>query len=447
MTGFLEVMRRAIRWLLVILCPAATATAREVPSFLIVLADDLGRDAVGYTGAHPDAPPTPNLDRLAAECVRFRRAYASPLCSPTRGMLITGRLPWRTGVGNVIQSKDTGGGLDLDADTIAHALGPAWRRVVLGKWHLSHYLQIPADPPAALGFDAFRGSWFNLNPGGQSYWRWWKSDGAADAPHLVYATTDTVDDAVRELRAGTAPLFLLVHLHAPHSPFHAAPADLAGPPGGDRTPDLFATMVEAMDRELGRLLTELEASAYADETWVFFLGDNGTPQAAVRPPSDPRKAKTTVYEGGIRVPLVVRGPGTRPADVEGPVMVTDLYSTIAELAGVASRTPDSVSMVPWLLGTAGPRRDHVYVETFGPYFSSKPFWWKRAVVEERYKLIDYNDPPSTPERPDELYDLLLDPEEEHDALAGGPDGLEGDLRRAYLRLRRRLDAQGGGLYD
>jgi arylsulfatase A-like enzyme len=417
---------------------AAAAVAQSPPSFVILLADDLGVDGVGYMNAHPKPPPTPRLDQLASEGVVFRRAYVSPLCSPTRACMLTGLDAWRTGVG--VNVTKNGAGLDLGSQTICHDLGDGWRSVMLGKWHLSPESDAPDDPPRALGFDDYRGTWRNLSANHQTYWRWWKMIDQVEQPHHVYTTTDNIDDAVEELQTGTKPLFLVVSLNAPHAPWHEAPAHLASPPPTQSPPDLYLSAIEAMDTELGRLLDELAQSTYAASTWVFFMGDNGSPSEVVRPPMRPDRVKGSVYEGGIHVPLIVRGPTTTPRVVDDLVQGTDLYATITELAGVHTGTPDSTSFVPVLRGEPG-TRDHAYLEMFGPWWAITPNWWKRAVVGQRWKLIEYaNDP-------DELYDLSLDPQELRNALEHGPGALTGEARRAYAWLKARMDAEGGSVFD
>ena len=424
---------------LFLLCTLSSVLLSQTPpSFVILLADDLGVDGVGYMHAHPHPPKTPRIDALAAEGIVFQRAYVSPLCSPTRACLLTGRNGWRTGIG--VNVPKVGGGIDLTVDTVAHALGPAWRRVMIGKWHLSPESAAVDDPPLALGFDEYRGTWRNLSSRHQTYWRWWKMIDQVEEPHHVYATTDNIDDAIQELRTAQQPLFLLVSLNAPHSPWHEAPPDLASPPPSQSPPDLYLSMIEALDTEIGRLLDELDAGPYADSTWVFFMGDNGSPSAVVRPPMRPDRVKDSVYEGGIHVPLIVRGPHTTHREVSDLVQGTDLFATITELGGVPASAPDSISFVPVLRGEKG-AREYAYSEMFGPWWAHPPNWWRRAVIGPRWKLIEYSG------APDEMYDLFEDPREERNALEHGPEGLSGDARRAYAWLKARMQSEGGGIFD
>ena len=428
--------------LITLVCLALPVLGQDRPSFVILLADDLGVDGVGYTGAHPDPPPTPHIDQLAQESVVFTRAYVNPLCSPTRAMLLTGLDVWRTKIG--VNVKHTGGGgLDLDTTTIMDVLGPEYRKVMLGKWHLSTNEDLPLDPPTGLGFDHFAGTWRNLSVP-QTYWRWWKLAAGVESPSDNYATTDNVDDAIEELQSGTQPLFLLVSLNAPHAPWHQPPSHLSGLADSQSPPDLYKVMVEAMDTEIGRLLSALDQSSYADSTFVMFLGDNGTPAEAVRPPTRPDRVKGSLYEGGIHVPWLVRGPGVEPREVSDLIQGTDLFATVAELAQVDASTPDSISFARALRGEPG-LREHAYLEAFGPWYAQPPNFWRRAAVGERWKLIEIRLSPDEPYR--ELYDLWSDPLELRDALELGPGALTGDARRAYALLSARLHEESGDFYE
>jgi arylsulfatase A-like enzyme len=423
----------------------------DEPSFLVIVADDLGVDNVHIYGEHPVPARTPNIDQLASQGLLFRRAYANPKCSPSRGCLLTGQYAWRTGVGTAIFSTDAVGGLNTELRGLPRLLGPGYRRVHLGKWHLSDRQQIaaPTSPYLALGYDSFRGTWFNLNYIGQSYFRFLKTtDGGPNQTVNGYVTSDTVDDAVFELNNATQPLFLVVALHAPHSPFHDPPSELHGVDTSAGTDEVYyKAMVEAMDTEVGRLLAALDGSALADSTYVFFLGDNGTPRKVTTAPWDPSHAKGTAYEGGIRVPLIACGPGIQPAESDGLVSITDLFTTIVELAGgpLEACPPESVSLVPYLRGHQGSLRDFVYCETYGPNGLAPAISFQRTVRGQRYKVIEIESPLLV-NKADEMYDLLVDPLELTDLFLGGFAGLTPPLQAEYAHLRGLLDRMGPDRY-
>src|SRR5262249_14983720 len=173
----------------------------------------------------------------------------------------------------------------------------------------------------------------------------------------TYATTEQVDDAIARIQAMPEPWFLYLAFNAPHQPFHAPPPNLHtyhlfGNP--DDTPDLhFHAAIQAMDTEIGRLLSTL-SPAKRERTTIVFLGDNGTPNEAITPPFEPGKAKGTLYEGGVHVPLIVQGRGVRAPGRESDVLVNsvDLFPTVLALLGIDATTAvadgrplDGVSML------------------------------------------------------------------------------------------------------
>jgi len=401
------------------LCLAPPAEGRD--NFIIVLADDLGVDKIGvysrddlygHPGEGASPGPTPNIDQLAREGVLFRNAYANPMCSPTRAATLTGRHGFRTGIGTPGNAE-----LPLDEVILPELLGATHHIAAIGKWHLGGQL---ADHPNDSGFGRFIGTLANID----DYYSWPKTtDGVTVQGRSVYATTDNVDDAIAVINEfGSEPWFVWLAFNAPHTPFHAPPQELhsfelSGAP--TNTPvDHFEAAVEALDSELGRLLDSIPEAVLADTT-IIFVGDNGSPRRAVELPFDGRRAKGTVFEGGINVPFIVKSPHV-PAEHRGEeslalVHVVDLYDTVAEIAGVVSRAEDSVSLLPYLADPARstlPARPYVYAEQFspngeGPYTSEE-----RGIRDERYKLI-WRDGTYQ-----EFFDLEEDPFEDENLLDG-----------------------------
>ena len=356
---------------------SATSSTSSPPSNLvIVLLDDAGIDLFADWGS-PDPAPTPTLDALAATGVRFQQAYASPVCSPARAALLTGRYGRRTGVGGVIGSADAPFALPLDEVTLPELLRDApdpWTTAFVGKWHLTTLDWPDADlQPGLQGFDHHRGSIGNLgNPRrGYDYFRWRKQSDGVVGVSEVYATTDTIDDAIDLIRTMPEPWLLVLFPHAPHQPAHVPPAHLlsAPPPHDPRPRDLVKVMLEAFDTELARLLAELDL----DRTTVVVTSDNGThPEALPRP--DPDRGKGTLGELGVRVPLVVAGASVpTPGDSDALVHLVDLFPTVAELTGASSPPSiplDGHSLVPWLsdpvAGHGATARSVLYNERFQP---------------------------------------------------------------------------------
>jgi hypothetical protein len=259
---------------------------------------------------------------------------------------------------------------------------------------------------------------------GPGYQAWTRVVDGVAAPCTTYATTQAVDDALELVEGfGDAPWFVWLAFHAPHAPYHAPPAalydqalpaDVAG-----SIPQHYRAMVQAMDTELGRLLTGLDPAVRA-RTIVVLVGDNGTPTEATTAPFVPSHAKGTVYEGGVNVPLIVSGPGVaQGAECKALASTTDVYATIAELLGGApSAADDSVSLAPYLAQPEhAPLRTTVYAESFMPNGTPPYINRQRAVREARYKLVHVHKKSTLPvER--HLYDLSDDPLEVHDLLAG-----------------------------
>lgn len=417
------------------------------PSFVIVLADDMGIDNVGAYRAHPRPARTPNLDRFAGSGMLFRQAYAHPVCSPSRASLLTGRhgSDRHVRIGSILRQHHTYGGLGVDVRTLPDALGPAWRRVVLGKWHLGDRSQVLAVPthPVELGFDTHRITWFNLQSQGDTYsnFKVWREDGIVEQV-FTYATTAMVDEAIAELQDTSRPLFLYLALHAPHAPFHWPPTNLHGVDTSvDDNVRKYKAMVEALDTEFGRFLDALDASPFAGSTYVFFMGDNGTPKEVTTAPWSPDRAKTTPYEGGVHVPLLVRGPGVPAAVNDALVGITDLFATVTELAGVPAEAPESVSMVPYFRGETRSLRQMAYAERWGANGFTFASTYKRMARNHRYALVSFHD------TPDELYDLVRDPLQTTDLLSEGLRALPPELQLEYTGLRTFLDGISPGVFD
>ncbi len=372
------------------------------PNIVVILADDFGVDLMAAYGESPTPPCTPNLDELASQGLLFRNAWANPSCSPTRAALLTGRHGFRTGIGSPLGGNAM---LPLIERTLPEML-VGYDSAVVGKWHLGNQ---QGNHPNNSGFTSFAGVIGGSVP---SYTAWNKTTNGVTIPVTTYATTDTADEAIASIVTMQEPWFLYANFNAPHTPLHTPPAGLCPPPRcpssfcgspGGGPPARGKAMVEAMDTEIGRVLTHID-DLYPD-AWVFFLGDNGTSGMLSEPPFASNHAKGSVYEGGVNVPFIVRGPGVARGECAGLISVTDVFATLADLAGAdASSADDSVSMVPYFSDPTLSLRTHVYAETFPMNGSSPPIVdHDRTVRDARYKLIRRTG------QPDEFYDLALDP--------------------------------------
>ncbi|MEO0651360.1 MAG: sulfatase-like hydrolase/transferase [Planctomycetota bacterium] len=369
----------------------SSANAQNV---LVVLIDDLGADEVALYTPDANTAPTPTLEALAADGVRFENAWAMPNCSPTRATLLTGRYPTRHGVGVALPF-----GPDLPDEEVilpevyrrsAQLGGPDVATSIVGKWHL---VQLGQDivHPVTRGFSFYDGD--NLGGLGQpfSYEQWPRTiadDQGASKTSIEtgYATTVQVDAARDWIAEQAGPWFCYLALHAPHTPFHAPPAELHSYDleGLDIEQDpipFFHAMTEAADTELGRLLSEIDPAVLA-ETTVIVIGDNGTTGDVVEAPFDPTRSKGSLYRNGIRVPLIVSGnqvafPGR---EVDALVDVSDLFATSLELSGVDWQAAlpeglevDSVSLLPYVVQPfATPQRDWILSQTKAPVLDFLP---------------------------------------------------------------------------
>ncbi len=331
----------------------------QQPNVLLVIADDLGVDSLNLYSA-TDGPPTPTLDSLANTGVRFTNCWGSPTCSPARAQILTGRYGFRTGVGQV------GSVPSLSEGTIAQAFDAAgYSTACIGKWHLSDTTNGNRDNPNLMGFGHYEG---NLGGGLPDYSSWIKIENGAvvngpNNPVTNYATSETASDASDWIQQqGGNPWFCWVAFNAPHSPFHLPPNNLhTSTLSGTATDiaanprDYYLAMVEALDTEVGRLLDEMDPTVRAN-TVVVFVGDNGTPRGVLPSPRVLTGAKGTLFQGGIRIPLIVSGASivTPGRAHDGLVSLVDVFTTLLDLAGVnasfipAGAAEDSTSFAPYI---------------------------------------------------------------------------------------------------
>ena len=419
---------------------AESAPPPGPPNFLIILADDLGAERISLyeNAARPDR--TPNIVALGRNGLVFDNVWSMPACSPTRAALLTGEYPRRTGIGYVIDT-DPGGqytrrpvGLDTSAFTLPRALAAAgYASAIAGKWHLGAPRQGPSHPQD-VGFDHHSGPLRNLKNRPRGYFEWEKTVDGKTHTHDVYATTDTTNDALAFAGRLQEPWLIVVSYNAPHKPAHVPPAPLHTYQGlktarQDRA-TAFRAMVEAMDTEIGRLLSGV--AEY--DPFVIFLGDNGTPGwVPVEVKGTPR-GKGTILEAGVHVPFIVKhssivSPGRR---VEAITSITDIFATLVEVSGAEiapGRMPrDSVSFAPHLRSaSAPPVRDWMFTEIFWPNGEGPYRKYIQAVRDQRYKLVRK----SILEH--DFYDLLTDPR------GVSPRPPEPDEVETYLRLWQMFD--------
>jgi len=437
------------------------AHAANKPNIVFILADDMGWTDLGCYGT--DLYETPNLDRLATEGVRFTDAYAMPVCSPTRAALLTGRHAarvhmtiWSEGSLKGPKQRKLLQGVSLHSlphteTTLARHLQKAgYLTALVGKWHLGD-----ADHfPETHGFDVNIGGTHWGAP--QTYW--WPYSGSGRfgsdfryVPHLEfgepgeYLTDRLTDEALRIIdRAGDRPFFLYLSHHAPHTPIEAKVDDVKYfeaklRPGLHHKNAVYAAMIKSLDESVGRVLARLKERNLEQNTIVVFASDNGgfigvdkkagqTVPATSNAPL--RSGKGSCYEGGIRVPLIIRWPGVTPTDAKclEPVTIMDLFPTL--LRAVDVKLPDEVildglDLTPLLKNPARKLdRDALYFHYPHYYATTTPV---SAVRAGDWKLLEYFEDNRV-----ELYNLGDDPGEATDLSKQLPD--------KTMQLRERLHA-------
>ena len=353
--------------LLTALLSARANTASSQPNILLLVADDVGAESSSLyrlAGSNGTAR-MPNLEKLASSGLVFDNVWVNPMCSPTRATLLTGLYGHRTGVlvaGDVLAPSTT-----TIFDYLRKESPAKYDMAVFGKWHLGGNggdIQHVRDMrvPNFRGFlGAQIANYFN--------WTAWDGNTGTSAQVNTYTTTALTDWAIEFIKKHEAtrtddPWFVYVPYNAAHAPFQAPPqnlhsVNLGNLAPGTRSPTLavYQAMLQAMDTEMGRLL----ASVDLKNTLVIYIGDNGTPANVKDGETGVRGSKTSTYEGGMRVPMVVAGAGvTRTGRESALIDGVDLYATIAAAAGISvTRANDGYSLRP-LFSQAGASTGRTY---------------------------------------------------------------------------------------
>lgn len=437
------------------------------PNIVLILMDDMGvRDLSCYGSTFYE---TPNIDALAAEGMRFTDAYAScPVCSPTRASVLTGRYPARVGVTNYIQHADPAKpnrydhparGILIDAPYIDHlplhemnaarALGKhGYHTWHVGKWHLGK------EPywPEKQGFDVNIAGCAMGHPH-HGYFAPWKIPTLAEGKDGDYLGDRLTDDAIALIqnKNDDRPFFLNWWMYEVHTPIQAKPALVekyrakAARLGldaqktfvdGDHFPcehlkqgrikrrivqsdPAYAAMIESVDANVGRLVKALKDAGEYDNTVIIFTSDNGGLSTAESSPTCNApfaEGKGWGYEGGVREPLIVSGPGIRAGICDVPVTSTDLFPTMLSLADIPLMPDahcDGIDISPMLKGGTPPAREAIYWHY--PHYGNQGGRPCAAVRSGNWKLIEFYEDWHA-----ELYDLSADPGEMSDLAAAEP---------------------------
>ena len=415
-------------------CTGPQAAPPEKWNVVFLLADDLGWRDLGCTGS--SFYETPAIDRLATQGMRFTQSYAAcNVCSPTRASIMTGKYPARLHTTNffggdrkgMLLPPDYRQSLGTEEWTLAKAFRDSgYRTAIAGKWHLGGKGSLPSDH----GFDVVIGP--QSKPAG----------GPPDDPHYsTFLSTRSVE-FLEESK--DRPFFLYLAFHAPHVGLKtrpelqqkyrskAASLSLAGPrevPAGAgfkaravQDHAVYAGMIEEMDQAVDRVLRKVDSLGLAERTLVVFASDNGGLSTSEGSPTSNlplRAGKGWNYEGGLRVPWIVRMPGRIRAGslCDVPVITNDLYPTLLELTGIVPRPGqaiDAVSLVPLLRETGSIPERTLYWHY--PHYSNQGGRPAGALRSGSWKLIEWFE-----DQRIELYDLATDPGEAHDLAAAQPE--------------------------
>lgn len=440
-------------------------SGRKKPNFVFILVDDLGwRDVGCYDSSLYE---TPNVDRLAAEGMRFTQAYAAcPVCSPTRASIMTGKYPARLGLTNYIAGRRTRQGSPIlpadfllympsDEVTIAEVLRSAgYATCHVGKWHMGGEKQhLPEDQ----GFDVNVGGTGSGMP--RSYfWPQWRGNppiqGNFDGEYLPDRLSE---EARRFIEANKdRPFFVYLSHHAVHIPIEGKPEKIAryqskieaAPPGkGEQNNPHYAAMVESVDDSVGRVMETLRRLKIDERTIVIFFSDNGglcTPEGKHTPAtsnSPLRAGKGYLYEGGIREPWIVKWPGVvKPSSVcEVPVVSIDFFPTICDMVGldrgrIKTKGPtDGVSIIP-LLKNPNASLDRKAIYWHYPHFSNQGGRPAGAIRVGDFKLIERYEFGTL-----ELYNLKEDVGETTNLVERMPDKAR-ELHRMLRLWRKEVNA-------
>jgi arylsulfatase A-like enzyme len=461
---------------------AGSAAGQDKLNVVFILADDLGCRDVRF--AHPETfYETPHLDSLAKSGMVFTDFYAaSPVCSPTRASILTGKHPARLGATNYFTGQRAGKfdpadfetELALSEVTLAEAFKEAgYRTGHIGKWHLGGTGALPTDQ----GFDLNRGGGENGLP--HSHFAPYKNvTNLPSGPEGEYLTTRLAEESVtfiEESAKTNQPFFLNLSFYAVHTPLQA-PQELVEKyekkaatlglnteegrfdPGRERQvwPDtkeprkvrirqdhaVYAAMVESLDTAVGRVLAKLDDLNLRESTAIVFTSDNGGVSTSEGEPTSNlpyRAGKGWIYEGGVRVPLVVRWPGVAaPGTVcSAPALSTDFYPTLLEMAGLPAKPDqhvDGVSIVP-LLRNPFAKFDRGPIYFHYPHYSNQGGFPASAVRKGNHILIqDLEDGAY------ELYDLPTDPQQ-HNNLEQLESGLVEEFSGLLNEWRKEVGAK------
>ncbi|MGH9845860.1 MAG: sulfatase-like hydrolase/transferase [Blastocatellia bacterium] len=445
--SFAAVCVAAAVWLLPAGPRQTGAIAGNRPNIILLMADDQGWGDTGYNGHR--ILRTPNLDAMAKAGLRFNRFYAgAPVCSPTRGSVLTGRHPYRYGI--LYANADSGDGpsryaLPLRELTLAETVKTrGYATGHFGKWHLGDFAGPKKSSPSDNGFD----EWFStvrkvptLDPSG--YWHNGvpvKEQLAGDDSRIIM---DRALPFIEKAVSGGKPFLAVIWFHTPHLPVSAAPEQRAKFASYTEKEQHYWGALTALDEQVGRLRGELRRLDVHRNTMLWYASDNG-PEGDAPGTEWPGSAgpwrgrKRSLFEGGIRVPGILEWPARVKSGrvVEMACSTSDYYPTALELLGIKNETQllDGVSLAPLINGKMKERPSAIGFETMGNTRGSPKLAW----IENRYKLLTSLDGGEAL-----LFDLQQDPGETKNLAAIMPEKVKA-MESALRKWRESCAASNAG---
>lgn len=410
-----------------LLCCTASAIAQSKnPNIIVIFADDLGYGDLSCFG-HPTIM-TPNIDRMAAEGMRFTQFYvAASICTPSRAALLTGRLPIRSGMsgsdnsGNVLYPRSTGG-LPHSEVTIAEALkSKDYTTGIIGKWHLGH---LPEFLPLNHGFDYYFGIPYSNDMQPQKLPLYENEEVIEVAPDQHLLTKRYTEKAINFIKENRKkPFFLYYPNNFPHTPLYASDNF-----DGKSKRGLYGDVVSELDWSVGQILKTLKELKLEKNTLVIFTSDNGPWLLRKQHGGSAGllfEGKASTYEGGFRVPAVAWWPGTIKPDQTSTAIATtmDLYPTILNLANVSlpkDRILDGKDLYPVLSSKQKHVQDVVYYYYRDKLYAIRKGPWKaHFLTKPSYKKVE-----PTVHNPPLLNNLDVDSSEKYDVADKHPEVIE-----------------------
>lgn len=430
---------------------SVSAKEKQKLNFIYILADDMGWTGVGTFGSTYYS--TPNIDRLAKQGMKFTQAYAAaPLCSPTRASILTGKYPARLHLTDYIPGEafpyakllpppDWIKRLPEGEMTIAQRLKSAgYTTAIIGKWHLGRQ----DARPEQFGFDVSIASVGSGSPAG--YFSPYKNPYLTDGPKGEFLSDRLTDEAIKFIvTSKDKPFFLYLPHFAVHTPIQAKAEVIEkyrNKPNArpTQTNATYAALTESVDDSVGRIMKKLEELNLDGNTIVIFNSDNG---GAIKFTSNAplRSGKASAYEGGVRVPLIVRWPGVTKAGsvCDVPVISVDYYPTLLAMAGLkddAKHTCDGESIVPLIRQKGGLKRKELYWHY--PHYNNGNRGWASpfsAVRQGDFRLVQFFE-----DNHCELYNLKADISETNN-LADSMPGKVRELSAKLTAWRKDVSAQ------